>query len=346
MFENLLKTLQGLDGTKISVRDAATPDADGYCDRQCPATECRFFFKVQEDDWKNTVRDEAVWCPFCGYDAPSEAWWTVEQIEKAKEAAFAEVKHRVNSAVRRDAERFNRRQPQRSFFSMSMRVDAKLKEIVLPTSAMDVMQLKIVCAECACRYAVIGSAYFCPACGHNAADLVFGQSLGTIRATLDSLPAIVKGLQDRDVAENTVRLLTEDSLQRMVTAFQRFAEALYVKCPGRRRYVAMLSRTWRKVVDIGRARSATVMMLTSRRQSWPYSGVASSSGICLRIVKVLSILTTSRRHVIRTTGKVSGSLFESGPFVSIWLSSRSWALVLPRTQRHHPEAARGIMLHV
>jgi hypothetical protein len=193
---------------------------------------CEFLFKVHEDDWRNIVRDEAVWCPFCGHEAASDSWWTHEQIEKAKEAAFAEVKHRVNSAMRQDAERFNRQQPRRSFISMSLRVDAKPKEVVLPAAATDPMQLKIKCPECACRYAVIGSAYFCPACGHNAADLVFIQSLGTIRATLDNLSAIAAGLPDRDLTENTVRLLTEDSLQRLVTAFQRFAEALYDKKPG------------------------------------------------------------------------------------------------------------------
>lgn len=232
MFEVLLKSLQQLDGMKISVPLAAEADADGFVDRQCPATECEFLFKVQEEDWRGIVTDEVVWCPFCGHRAESNEWWTHEQIEKAKEAAFAEVKHSINQAMRRDAERFNRRQPRRSFISMSMKVDAKPKEIVLPAAATDPMQLKIKCPACACRYAVIGSAYFCPACGHNAADLVFSQSLGTIRATLDNLPAIAAGLPSRDDAGNIVRLLTEDSLQRIVTAFQRFAEALYAKCPG------------------------------------------------------------------------------------------------------------------
>lgn len=232
MFEDLIKTLQGLDGTEIAVSVPSEKDADGYWDRQCPATECEFLFKVHEDDWRDIVKDEAVWCPFCGHQAASDSWWTHEQIEKAKEAAFAEVKHRVNSAMVRDARQFNQRQPRRSFVSISLKVDEKPKEIVLPATASDPMQLKIKCPQCACRYAVIGSAYFCPACGHNAADLVFSQSLGTIRATLDNLSAIAAGLPDRDIAENTIRMLTEDSLQRLVTAFQRYAEALYDKKPG------------------------------------------------------------------------------------------------------------------
>jgi len=231
MFDDLIKTLKSLDGMRVSVPVAAEADKDGYVDRQCPATECEFLFKVQEDDWKNIVRDEAVWCPFCGHERPSDQWWTHEQVEKGKEAAFAEVKHRINQSMKRDAGRWNRRQPRNAFISMTMKVDARPREIVLPAAATDPMQLRISCAQCDCRYAVIGSAYFCPACGHNAADHVFTQSLATIRATLDNLAAIASGLPDRDTAQNTTRLLVEDSLQRIVTAFQRYAESLFAKHP-------------------------------------------------------------------------------------------------------------------
>jgi hypothetical protein len=231
MFDDLIKTLGSLNGTEISVPVAVEPDADGYIDRQCPATECDFLFKVLEGDWRNLVRDEAVWCPFCGHQGPSAGWLTHEQVEKAKEAALAEVEQRINIAMRSDAARWNRRQPRNAFISMTMKVNARPKEIVLPAAATDPMQLRISCPECSCRYAVIGSAYFCPACGHTAADHVFGQSLTTIRATLDNLQVIAAGLDDRDAAQNTVRLLTEHFLQSIVTAFQRYAQALFAKQP-------------------------------------------------------------------------------------------------------------------
>lgn len=231
MFEDLIKTLEGMNGKKLAVPVEAKADKDGFVDRQCPAKECEFLFKIHEDDWRSIVRDEAVWCAFCGHEAPATHWWTKEQAEKAKQAAFAEVTHLVNTSMRRDADRWNRRQPRKSFIKITMRVDSKPKEIVLPAAATEAMQLKISCAKCSCRYAVVGSAFFCPACGHNAADHVFSQSLATIRATLDGLSAIEAALPDKDAAQNTTRVLVEDSLQRIVTAFQRYAEALFAKQP-------------------------------------------------------------------------------------------------------------------
>lgn len=231
MFDDLIKTIKNLDGMRVSVPMHIEADEHGYIDRQCPADACEFQFKVHEDDWRDTVRDEAVWCPFCGHEGESDQWWTHEQVEHAKKAAFAEVKHKVNQAMRNDAQRFNRRLPRNAFISMTLKVDHKPKDVVLPAAAIAPMQLKISCTECGCRYAVIGSAYFCPACGHNAAPHVFRQSLATIRATLDNLPAIEASLPDPDTAKNTVRLLTEDSLQRIVTAFQRFAEAQFGRHP-------------------------------------------------------------------------------------------------------------------
>lgn len=229
MFEDLLKTISGLDGSMVEVPISAEPDEQGYIDRECPAEECTFTFKVHDEDWRDIVRDEAVWCPFCGEERDANAWWTTEQIESGQQAALAKVSDLISGAMRRDAASFNRRQPKRSFLSMTMRVDARPQMIPLPAAASAPMELKVTCEACRCRFAVIGSAYFCPACGNNGADRVFQQSLHTIVATLDNLDAIVAGLLDRDAAHNTRRLLVEDSLQRIVTAFQRYVEALFAR---------------------------------------------------------------------------------------------------------------------
>jgi hypothetical protein len=230
MFDELQRTLRCLDGvTKLSV--SFSSDADGYFDRECPSTECMFQFKVHEDDWRDKVRDEGVFCPFCGHSADAQKWWTQEQVKHAEKAALAHINGQLSRAMKRDAERWNRQQPRNSFITMSMKVDSRPVHVPIPPAAAESMRLRIQCPACSCRYAVIGAAYFCPACGHNAVEQVFERTLAGIRKTLDALDAVRAAIPDRDTAESTVRLIVENALQNAITAFQRYAEALYGRVP-------------------------------------------------------------------------------------------------------------------
>lgn len=229
MFDELIREVHRIDGLKVSVSIAA--DDEGYLDRECPSSNCLFGFKVYADDWRDKVRDEEVFCAFCGHTADSGKWWTQEQIEHAKKAAVAQVEQRIGHAMKRDADRWNRRQPRNSFIRITMKVNQRPRHILLPAPVAEPMRLKITCPACACRYAVIGSAFFCPACGYNAAELVFGQAIDGIRNALNALPSVREAIPDRDTAETTGRLLVENGLQNAVTAFQRYAEALYARHP-------------------------------------------------------------------------------------------------------------------
>lgn len=231
MFDDVSRMLRNLDGQQLSVKIECHADADGYLDKECPNPACLFGFKIHEEDWRNIVRDEEVFCPSCGHSDPAKDWFTTEQAEWAKKAAFNQVAKQFGQALRRGAENFNRRQRPNSFISIKMTVKNRPEPVQLPLSATEPMQLKITCTACQCRYSVIGSAYFCPSCGQNAAEQVFTQSLDKIRSALDLGPLLRATIPDRDTAENTVRQLTEDGLQRAVTAFQRFAEALFADHP-------------------------------------------------------------------------------------------------------------------
>lgn len=231
MFEELIREIRRLEGRhKVSV--SVPSDAEGYFDRECPSAECLFQFKIHDDDWRDKVRDEEVFCPFCGHSADSKHWWTQEQLKYAEKRAIAHVEEPINRAMKRDADRWNRRQRQGSFLKITMNVDSRPRHIAVPPAATEPMRLKITCPACACRYAVIGAAFFCPACGHNAADQMFSQSLAAMRRTLDALPVVRDAIPDRDTAETTVRLVIENTLQNAVTAFQRYAEILYAGLPG------------------------------------------------------------------------------------------------------------------
>lgn len=230
MFEETIRALRRLEG-QTTVPVPVSDDDEGYFDRECPSEECLFQFKVFDEDWKEKVRDEEVYCPNCGHTANSQSWWTPEQLAHAREVAIAQVKGAIGGALKKDAARWNRRQPRKSFISMTMKVDNKPQQVPMPPPAAEPMRLKITCPACACRYAVIGAAYFCPACGHNAADQQFALTMVGIRQSLGAVEIVRSAIEDRDTAESTVRLIVENSLQNAVTAFQRCAEALYAALP-------------------------------------------------------------------------------------------------------------------
>lgn len=232
MFDDLLRTLKKMEnGMSVSVPVTVEADSEGYIDRQCPGPDCKFSFKVHEEDWRDIVRDEEVFCPFCGKTDEAKAWLTEEQVEHVHAAARAQISGMIDDAIRSDAQRWNRSQRSNGFLTIKMTVKGQQREVIIPASATDPMRLKMTCPACQCRYSVIGSAFFCPSCGHNAADHMLKQSLGTIRATLEALPSIRAGLDDQDTAENTSRFLIESSLQNAVTAFQRHAEAIFSQHP-------------------------------------------------------------------------------------------------------------------
>ena len=228
MFEDLIRESGKMHGTqKISV--SLPSDSEGYFDRECPSPECLCQFKVHEDDWRDKVRDEEVFCAFCGHAAPSDKWGTQEQITHAKAAAVAQIEGRIGSAMKRDAQRWNSRQRSDSFLRITLSVKDGPQHHFLPPAAAEPMRLRIECPACSCRYAAIGAAFFCPACGHNAADLMFTQSVTGIRGALDALQGVRAAIPDRDTAATTHRLIVENGLQNLVAAFQRYAEALYAR---------------------------------------------------------------------------------------------------------------------
>jgi predicted RNA-binding Zn-ribbon protein involved in translation (DUF1610 family) len=229
MFDDALRTLKNLDRQSISI--SIQTDERGYIDKQCPYEDCEFLFKVHAEDWTNIFRDEAVWCPMCRHQAPAKEWFTVEQVEHATQQALKLVKGKIHNALVSDAESFNRRQSPDSFIKMSMKVSGGRRSTsVIPASAAEAMQLEIQCDACQARYAVIGSAFFCPACGHNSVVRTYTDALTKIQLKRDSQAIIRQALtvaSGKDSAEITCRSLLESCISDGVVAFQRYCESLY-----------------------------------------------------------------------------------------------------------------------
>jgi len=229
MFDETIKTLKRLESGTISIPIEA--DDKGYLDKQCPAEGCEFLFKVNDDDWSDHFNDEEVWCPMCRHEAPADQWYTIAQVEHSRNEALTMIKGEINRAMRTDARNFNRRQPRGGFLSMSMDVKGgNHRTFLIPAQAAEPMQLEIQCESCSARFAVIGSAFFCPACGFNSVIRTFNDSLRKIRAKKDSEETVRTALVDAmgaDDAELTCRSLKETCLSDGVVAFQKYCERLY-----------------------------------------------------------------------------------------------------------------------
>lgn len=196
---------------------------------------CRFTFKVKEEDWRNLFKDDAVYCPLCRHEANANSWWTTEQLEHAKRRAKKVLESRIGRALDTDAMEFNRKQPINSFIKMSMKVSGfKPYPLLLPIPAKELMERKIQCDKCSARYSVIGSAYFCPCCGHNSVERTFDDSIEKILAKIGNTKIFRKAFAEigkKDKGEVTVRSLIESALSDGVTAFQKLSEEFYSKMP-------------------------------------------------------------------------------------------------------------------
>jgi hypothetical protein len=232
VFDELLRTVRQIDGSAISIQ--LPLDEDRYLDRQCPSETCGAEFKVLFEDWRDKVAQERVFCPTCRAEVHATEWNTPEQSEHIRSVGLAHIRERMGKAMERDARSFNANQPRRGFIQMSLSVKRGAPISIVPVEAAAVLEQKVTCEACDCHYSSRQAAFFCPACGHNSATTTFDQTVQTVRNGLASLPGLrelmASGFGEQP-AEGFARELLEQSLSRLVAAFQRLAEALFEQWP-------------------------------------------------------------------------------------------------------------------
>ncbi|HNU72866.1 MAG TPA: hypothetical protein PKL48_14280 [Thermodesulfobacteriota bacterium] len=205
-------------------------DEDGYLDRECPNEVCKATFKIMVSDWEDKFRDEEIFCPICGYTASSDEWYTAAQVEHMQSALMAEIMPVVDAEMKRMVSDVNRGLPKDGLIILTMSYKPSRPVAIVPLKAADLMQQRYACESCGCRYAAIGAAFFCPACGHNSARTALLETLTTIRR-LPEVRAALEAALDRDSVRNAFRLIVEENMGKLVATFQRFAEASFEALP-------------------------------------------------------------------------------------------------------------------
>ena len=120
----------------------------------------------------------------------AQSWWTKDEVEKAKAAAFAEVKDRVNPAMLRDAELQSATAAQFLYFDL---VESGCKAEGASATGGRLRPDATARLHVQMHMPIRGDRlrFLLPFMWTiTLAELVFGQSVGTIRAMLDNLPFI------------------------------------------------------------------------------------------------------------------------------------------------------------
>ena len=231
MFDQLIKELGKMRGT-INIPTTVEIDDKGYLDRSCPSDECRENFKINFEDWKHLAANSTTTCPRCGHCEDAAGWSTPEQHEQHINEARNHIQERIGNAMKRDARSFNSRQKSGGFISVRMSYRPGRPELVLPAKSSEVMTQEFHCENCACRYASIGAAFFCPACGTESILENLWTSLETTRQIVDKMPELrqtMEHLSGQDVAADMSRQLLEEALCKVVSCFQKYAEVRFSK---------------------------------------------------------------------------------------------------------------------
>ena len=222
MFDDLLRQLKKIPETQL-IPISLQLDDHGYFDRRCPAEECGAAFKVLFEDWKEKVPDEEAWCAICGETDEPPEFNTPDQLEQIKAQGLAHLTGQLDDPFKRA------RKPtsHHGFIWMTWSYKPGSRPMVVMAEAAPLMTQRSECESCGCRYASVGAAFFCPACGHNSARTTFAGALATVRSLMDLADRMPTVVEDPDAAADAARHLAENSLVRVWSSFQRFAEAMY-----------------------------------------------------------------------------------------------------------------------
>jgi uncharacterized Zn finger protein (UPF0148 family) len=181
-------------------------------------------------DWEDKVSDEQVYCPMCGHAAPSDQWFTHEQIEAIDKIALSYAESYISDELNKMFGNMARGMHSNKYVQITYKPGQKITFINNPIGQRPEWELDITCEKCQTRYSVIGSAYFCPCCGHNAVERVFDESLDTVQRMIESIGDIHNTFErshGKDKAESMCRSMIEGTLGDIVSAFQKYAEYIY-----------------------------------------------------------------------------------------------------------------------
>jgi len=217
------RTPEGHDTFSIPL----TPDKEGMVGRECPMNDCQpKYFKIYVGNSAPSKMQEGkqslehIYCPYCGHRDHISQFATRDQIECVKSMIFRNVAKAFDDMLR-NTFRSTRTSSSGGFFSVRL----EYKPSVLPSVrhyAEKELQRVVECDQCSKKYAVYGTAMFCPWCGKGNLKVHLARSIEIIQSLMDSYDQIVEKA-GKEAGYHLLGNCLEDS----VSLFEGFLKAIY-----------------------------------------------------------------------------------------------------------------------
>lgn len=198
-------------GNSVSVSIPA--DESGFTGRECPNFKCEGYFKI-EFGTGLPGSELPCHCPYCGYTAGHDHFWTKAQVEYAKSIAL----RKITGALHKDLKRLEVSHKPKGAFGIGISMKVKPGR---PTPIRHYreqrLETEVTCDNCTLRYSIYGVFAFCPDCGEHNSLQILKKNVEVVEKMLDMAAAA-----DTAVAEK----LVENALEDCVSAFDGFGREL------------------------------------------------------------------------------------------------------------------------
>lgn len=198
-------------GNSISI--PIKPDEDAFTGRECPQRDCEGYFKIEFGTGLKG-EDLPCHCPYCGYSAAHDQFWTKEQIEYANSMAM----RKVTEALHKDLKKLEFDHKAKGAFGIGISMKVKAgRAPAIHYYREKQLETEVVCANCTLRYSVYGVFAFCPDCGQHNSLQILDKNLEVVGKMLDLATGSEKALAEK---------LIENALEDCVSAFDGFGREL------------------------------------------------------------------------------------------------------------------------
>jgi hypothetical protein len=190
-------------------------DEDGLTGRECPDEKCLGYFKIK---FGTGLKGSNLpcHCPYCGYIADHQKFFTEEQ----NSYALSVVKKEIFNAISKDVLDWDhelRNSTKNSFIKMS----ASFSHDHHPIQYYKEKELEtnVVCENCTLEYAIYGVFAYCPDCGEHNSFQILKKNFEIIKKEI--------ALSEKSEDEELSRRLLEDALSNSVSSFDGFGRSIF-----------------------------------------------------------------------------------------------------------------------